>query len=702
MDPGPRPLVGQPHHGLPHIGAPGVPVHDHHGVRPVEGSVRPVLVPRPGGPPGRAPYIVAGTWVSTGGRSPRRAARFGQVVLQTAEEFVRAGRRLLAVVGEEEAAVLAVRGAQVGEPAEPGPLGGALLDRAGTVRADQDDFEGVGGVQRGELRHERAGQPREARTRPGQTQRAGLPQAGGHRHRGQQARAVGCRPVGRAQPYRQCLRVPGAALPQPRSRPQCGEQQRRGVGPALRRLRHRGEVIFSCGFRVVVRVLPGSRRSTASCGQSPRPGADSAPPAHARRDVRAARGSAFAGARGARACGVRGLCRGRAVPGGLGGAVPFGAAARPALDVRCPALSRHNGGRGRRSAGGWGLRYGSTVLLRARDSLRGSPLRRSIGVMCVSGGRRDRGVVGQPGGGDPGVSHARVGHGRGGRCRPRASGAADIGGTGPRTGADGHPHMPLPVRRLLQRPRSPGRSQPQRGLADTEEGPGGEADGAGADAGAVECRAVRGTEVGDRDAALRGDRDRAVQAGDVGVVQRHVRVGGAADVDLAAVQEVDAARVGARDHMELGGAVVRVRAWLRGRAQGQHGAVRQGRLAQRAALPVEPLSARVQHDLAVTPADRRGQARRDRGQRRAGGRGDQHIAGRGTPPRLRGRPQRVYDGQPDLHRRQRSLPRRCPRRGRGCAAVPHRRFPHRTRARRPVLEASSHLPLTTRPPPTRK
>ena len=89
--------------------------------------------------------------------------------------------------------------------------------------------------------------------------------------------------------------------------------------------------------------------------------------------------------------------------------------------------------------------------------------------------------------------------------------------------------------------------------------PGGETDRAVADAGAVQRRAVRGAEVGDRDAAVGGDRDRAVQPGHVRVVQRDVGVGGAADADLAAVQQVDPARVGSRDHVQLGRDVVQVR-----------------------------------------------------------------------------------------------------------------------------------------------
>lgn len=99
------------------------------------------------------------------------AVRFRQVVLEAAQQLVRAGGRLFAVVGEEQAAVLAVGRAQMGEPAEPGPFRGALLDRAGAVRAEQDDLQGVRRVQRRELCHHRASQPREARPRSRQAQR---------------------------------------------------------------------------------------------------------------------------------------------------------------------------------------------------------------------------------------------------------------------------------------------------------------------------------------------------------------------------------------------------------------------------------------------------------------------------------------------------------------------------------------------------
>lgn len=240
----------------------------------------------------------------------------------------------------------------------------------------------------------------------------------------------------------------------------------------------------------------------------------------------------------------------------------------------------------------------------------------------------------------------------------------------------GHPDMALAVRGG-RRPgtRAAGRGQAQSRLADAQQGAGGEADGTVLYPGAVQGGAVGGAEVGDRDAALGGERHRAVQARDVRVVEGHVGVGGAAHADLAAVQQMDPARVGPGHHVQTGRGFVDLgmRFGVGRGAQGQHGAVDQRRLAERAALGVEPLHARVEHDRrrgggrrGSLPGDRRGQRGRHRGQGRAGGRRDQHVAARGAGPRLdspgasgarrgEGRGRRVYDGQPDLHRRQRSL-----------------------------------------------
>ena len=89
-----------------------------------------------------------------------------------------------------------------------------------------------------------------------------------------------------------------------------------------------------------------------------------------------------------------------------------------------------------------------------------------------------------------------------------------------------------------------------------------------------------------------------MQAGHVRVVQGHVGVRGAADADLAAVQQMHAAGVGSRDHVELGRDVVQVGTGLGGCAQTEHGAVGQRWLAECAALGVEPLRGGVQHGRA--------------------------------------------------------------------------------------------------------
>ncbi|PPS68762.1 hypothetical protein BZZ08_07376 [Streptomyces sp. MH60] len=228
--------------------------------------------------------------------------------------------------------------------------------------------------------------------------------------------------------------------------------------------------------------------------------------------------------------------------------------------------------------------------------------------------------------------------------------------------------MALPVRRRLHphlRSRRH-RHEPQGRLADAQQRTRREADRAVAHADAVQGGAVGGAEVGDRDAGVGTDGHRAVHPGDVRVVERHIGVGGAAEPDLAAVQKVDATRVGARDHVELGGDVGRlgVRVGLARGAQAEHRTVDQRGLAQGAALGVEALRTGVQHHLAGARAlagERGGQRGGDRGQGGAGRSGDEYVTPRGAAPRRSGRgsrsmrAQRVYDGQPDLHRRKRSL-----------------------------------------------
>ncbi len=321
MDPGPGALVRQSRDGLPDGGTARVPVHDDHRVRASETVRRPArgVVPGPGGPPGRSPdalgipvrfsATVPHTHIhATAGGALRRHLRV--VVLQAPQEFVGACRGLFAVVGEEETAVLAVSGAQMREPAEPGPLGGALLGGTRAVRADQDDLQGLRRVQRRELGHHRAGQPREPRARPRQPQRPDLAEPGGHRYGGQQPRAVGGRAVRRTEPDRERLRVSRAALPEPGAGAQGSEQQRRRVGPALRGLWEGVRELRGrrAGLRPLVVVLPvlpalGRLLLPAPAGQAACPLGEPAAPAHTLWDVRPPEGRPLAPA----ACGRGGI-----------------------------------------------------------------------------------------------------------------------------------------------------------------------------------------------------------------------------------------------------------------------------------------------------------------------------------------------------------------------------------------------------------
>ncbi len=752
MDPGPGALQRQPRQRLPRRGAAGVAVHDHHRVRPgsrarVGGVRRGVAL----GPRG----AVAG---GHGGRGPVGSPGIGEVVVQAAQQFLGAGRGLVAVEGQEQPAVLAVPRPHMGQPAEPGPLRRALLERTGPVRAHQDDLQQVRRVQRGELGQHRAGQPGQAGARPGQAQRAHLAQPGGHRDRGQQPpRAVGGRAVGRAQPYRQRLRVVRPALPQPGARAQGGQQQRRRVRPGLRQRRGRhpaGHLLLRAArVRAVVRPAAARRVLSAPAGQAARPGTEPAAPAQALGGVGAAQGGALAAAGVAGAVvpvgvleavgvlGAVGLVRvgegaegvrgegvgGEGVGAALGEVADAGAArvrgtAAVALDAGGAPLGGHQGG-----GGGVALCGGGGVAGRGGRWVRGARGRGARGragargrvhapgrARAGRGGARVR-VEGRAGAG--GEGRARTGTGRLARAHACASasacactcaeGGARAGvrapaGAGvrharvcravPRTGCvrarrrtsrrrrgrAAHAHMALAVRcRRHAGRRSGGRRQTQGRLADAQQRARGEADRARVHGPSVQHGAVGGAEVGDRDPAVGGDRDRAVHPGDVGVVERYVGVGGAADGDLPAVQQVHAARVRPRHHVQPGGGLVQlgVRLGLGRCAQGQHRAVQQRRLAERAALGVEPLGACVEHHRARAgfasgpalgaafppgplgrrrpgvPGDRRGERRRHRGQRRARGRRDEHVAARGGG----GRAQGVYDGQPDLHRRQRSL-----------------------------------------------
>lgn len=263
------------------------------------------------------------------------------------------------------------------------------------------------------------------------------------------------------------------------------------------------------------------------------------------------------------------------------------------------------------------------------------------------------------------------------------------------------PQMPLPIRRSSQGGvRGSGRGlQAQRGFPDAQQGAGAQGCGAFVEVGAVDGGAVGGAQVGDGDRAVRFDRYGAVQTGDVGVVQGDVGVGGAADADLAAVQQVYAAGVGAGDDAEACGAVGQAVCGGGARGlEGEHRAVDERGFAERRALGVEAFGPGVQHDgaaAAARAADVRTRAGHGGGEgaghRRQGGPGrgrDQHIAGPCGVAAAR-----PEDGQPDLHRRQRSL---LPGSGRGPA-----RSPHHTRARRHVQVPSARRDKGRPPPPLR-
>ncbi len=123
--------------------------------------------------------------------------------------------------------------------------------------------------------------------------------------------------------------------------------------------------------------------------------------------------------------------------------------------------------------------------------------------MCVTDGRHGQRA------GTGGTPHARVGRDRSGRTGGgggttsgrRGAGAGGRLRAGGRAGEGGDPDVALPVRRRAHRIRATGRSQSQGELADTQQRALPEADRAGADLGAVQRRAVRRAQVGDRDAA---------------------------------------------------------------------------------------------------------------------------------------------------------------------------------------------------------
>ncbi len=192
MDPGPRPGHRQPREPFPQRRPARVPVHDDHGGHgpgnpPVPTSSRAQEGRRAPGSAG-APMLGFGAGAAGGpgrpgsgrgrrtgrGRVPardgaacadgavgpytgrRRAVRVprrggtGRAAAVAAwsstppQQLLRTGRRLLAVVGQQQTAVLAVAGPDVREPAQPGPLRPCAPPPAAWVRADQHDLQQVG------------------------------------------------------------------------------------------------------------------------------------------------------------------------------------------------------------------------------------------------------------------------------------------------------------------------------------------------------------------------------------------------------------------------------------------------------------------------------------------------------------------------------------------------------------------------------
>ncbi len=320
---------------------------------------------------------------------------------------------------------------------------------------------------------------------------------------------------------------------------------------------------------------------------------------------------------------------------------------------------------------------GELLAPRVRTGPGAGPLRPGLRFAVPAGlgpgGRRGGGAVGRgrgdDGGGERGARRgravARGGVPGGARTEGRAGGVTRLGA--------GHPQVPLAVRGGRQTRRRGARGEAEGGLAEPQQRAGDEADRALAHLDPVQRGAVRRAEVGDRDPAVVGDRDRAVQPRDVRVVEGDVRVGGAADPDLPAVQQVDPSRVRSGHHVELGRDGVVRRLLVAGHLEREDRAVHQGRLAQRDPVPVQPLPPGVEHHgptaLGALGARHGGrQLRGDGGQCRPGGGGDEHVAGarRGLAAARR------EDGQPDLHRRQRSLLREGARQGKRPVIPPTR------------------------------
>ncbi|GAA3100164.1 hypothetical protein GCM10020254_51990 [Streptomyces goshikiensis] len=129
MDPGGGTVGGEPGRDVAQRAGAGVAVEDEEGVR----------------------ALVRGGGLPYGGAVGARPAGTERTVVEPPGQLPRPRGGLVPVVREQQPAVLAVRRAQVRQPAEPAPVAAPVREGAGPVGADQYDLQLRRGVQRGEL-----------------------------------------------------------------------------------------------------------------------------------------------------------------------------------------------------------------------------------------------------------------------------------------------------------------------------------------------------------------------------------------------------------------------------------------------------------------------------------------------------------------------------------------------------------------------
>ena len=475
---------------------------------------------------------------------------------------------------------------------------------------------------------------------------------------------------------------PGLALPQPGAGAERGQEQRGRVGPALGRGRGRELVRLR-------RCLLGGRL-TAPAGQPPRPCSYPASPAAAvglvgARVLDLVRSpGACVPAAGCRASGCPGVCWAPAPAGrpGRRTRTPWGPGAYRQASKRSPyGGSCPPGPEARTRVGTEGSRAAEGPYRGERgETVCGGAPEEPEGPEGPEGGEVGGGAVaGRRGRAGPGFQRGRAACLLGVRCQ----GGAGAGVTR---------RWPSPSGVVARDGSAPGPAErePQRGLADPQQRAGGEPDRPGADLPAVDPGAVGGVEIGDAHAAVLADGDRAVPARDVGVVERDIGLRGAADDDAAAVQQMDPARVGPRHHVQpgRGRAVVGGLVLGRGRER-EHRAVHKRRLAEDAALGVEPVAAREQHHGGARDLGAGG------GRREAGGDGRERRPRRGGDEHVTGARHSVAaarreDGQPDLHRLGGPFCAGVPRRGNSPVIPPTR---HTIRAEGILAPATDNTPV---------